>query len=353
MLTLEQQKLNLLATITRSIAGEKTKTLETGKTETISTEALATENRISLGKADTFALTSVFMAPDFSTDATTSDTDITDRFTLDNGQRDSFYDIGSIVRKPGAQNPTGRLLITFSFFTHGSGDYFSVDSYSGVVDYDAIPTFDSPSKGKIELRDALDFRPRVSDSSGVVGFGAVDSIGAKDYINAGSSAVDIPKPGSDSTSDFEFYLSRIDGIFMQKDGQFVQAKGTTAIDPQRPEPIDDAMSLYYLKLPAYTFNTKDVAVTIVDNRRYTMRDIGKLETRIKNIEYYTQLSLLEQQAINTQIQDATTGLDRFKNGIVVDSFKGHNVGDTLSAEYRCAMDMSEGELRPKHHYRPS
>ena len=33
---------------------------------------------------------------------TTSDTDITERFTLDNGQRDSFYDIGSIVRKDGA-----------------------------------------------------------------------------------------------------------------------------------------------------------------------------------------------------------------------------------------------------------
>ena len=38
-----------------------------------------------------------------STDATTSDTDITDRFTLDNGQRDSYYDIASIVRKD-AQN---------------------------------------------------------------------------------------------------------------------------------------------------------------------------------------------------------------------------------------------------------
>ena len=148
----------------------------------------------------------------------------------------------------------------------------------------------SDTKGKIELRDALDFRPRVSDSSGVVGFGAVDSIGAKDYTNAGSSAVDMPKPGSDATLDFEFHLSRIDGIFVTKDGEFVQSKGTPAIDPQKPEDIDDAMSLYYLSLPAYTFNTKDVAVTVVDNRRYTMRDIGKLEQRIRNVEYYTQLS---------------------------------------------------------------
>jgi len=341
-------KVKLVATITRSVAGEKTKTLQTGITATTTTEALSIENRIGLGKADIFALTSVHMAADFSTSATTSDTDITDRFTLDNGQRDSFYDIGSIVRKPGSLTPTGRLLITFSHFSHGAGDYFSVDSYTGAVDYEDIPSFQSPSKGKLELRECVDFRPRVSDDSEVVGFNDKDATGAKNFVNAGSSAVDMPKPGSDLTSDFEFYLARIDGIFMQKDGQFVAATGASALDPQRPEPIDDAMALYYLSLPPYTFDTTDVKVQTIDNRRYTMKDIGKLETRIKNIEYYTQLSLLEQQAINTQIQDASTGLDRFKNGIVVDSFKGHNVGDVQSLEYRAAMDMREGELRPTH-----
>ena len=341
-------KVKLIATITKSIAGEKTKALVSDQTQTVQTQALAEEKTISLGKADAFALTTVHMSPNFSTNATTSDTDITDRFTLDTGQRDSFYDIARIVRKDGAQLPTGRLLITFQFFTHGTGNYFSVDSYSGVIDYENIPSFDSPTKGRIELRDALDFRPRVADDSEVVGYGNVDSIGAKNYIGGGASTVDIPKPSSDATLDFEFYLSRIDGIFVTKDGLFKQAKGTPAIDPQRAETIDDAMPLYYLTLPPYTFSTDDVAVTVVDNRRYTMRDIGKLEQRIKNIEYYTQLSLLEQQAVNTQIQDAATGLDRFKNGIVVDSFKGHNVGDTLSSEYRCSVDMSEGELRPEH-----
>ena len=340
-------KVKLVATITRSVAGEKTKTLQTGITQTTATEALSTESRIGLGKADIFALTSVHMAADFSTDATTSDTDITDRFTLDNGQRDSFYDIGSIVRKPGSQAPTGRLLITFSHFSHGAGDYFSVDSYSGAVDYDQIPSFDSPQNGRLELRECVDFRPRVSDDSEVVGFNNKDATGAKNFVNAGSSAVDMPKPGSDLTSDFEFYLSRIDGIVITKDGLFEQLKGTSAIDPQRPDSIDDTMLLYYLKLPAFTFSTDDVVITPIDNRRFTMRDIGNLETRIKNVEYYTQLSLLEQQAINTQIQDAVTGLDRFKNGIIVDSFKGHNVGDVRSPEYKAAIDMAEGELRPK------
>ena len=34
------------------------------------------------------------MSSDFSTNASSSDTDITDRFDLDNGQRDNFYDVG-------------------------------------------------------------------------------------------------------------------------------------------------------------------------------------------------------------------------------------------------------------------
>ena len=79
-----------------------------------------------------------------------------------------------------------------------------------------------------------------------------------------------------------------------------------------------------------------------DNRRYTMRDIGKLERRIENVEYYTQLSLLETAAENLQIQDAE-GFDRFKNGFIVDNFTGHDVGDTTSDDYKIAMDMAAGE----------
>jgi hypothetical protein len=67
-------------------------------------------------------------------------------------------------------------------------------------------------------------------------------------------------------------------------------------------------------------------ITKQDNKRYTMRDIGRLEKRIENVEYYTQLSLLETQAQSLQIQDAE-GFDRFKNGFIVDNFTGHGIGD--------------------------
>ena len=114
--------------ISSAAGAEKTKALQPNSTVQITTQAAAQNTEITLGKADGFALKSVKMAADFSTNATSSDQDITDRFTFDNGQRDAFYDLARIVLKPGRPAPTGRLLVTFDFFTHSGGDYFSVDS---------------------------------------------------------------------------------------------------------------------------------------------------------------------------------------------------------------------------------
>ena len=64
-----------------------------------------------------------------------------------------------------------------------------------------------------------------------------------------------------------------------------------------------------------------------------MADIGRLEKRVKNIEFYTQLSLLETDTASLTITDAKTGLDRFKSGFFVDNFRSHNgqaLGNPLS-----------------------
>ena len=91
---------------------------------------------------------------------TSSHTDITSRFDLDNGQRDNFYDIGRIKLKPGALKPTGQLLINFDFFSHGALVItLMLTHMSGVVTYEDIPSYTSETLGtKFELRDSLDFR---------------------------------------------------------------------------------------------------------------------------------------------------------------------------------------------------
>ena len=76
-----------------------------------------------------------------------------------------------------------------------------------------------------------------------------------------------------------------------------------------------------------------------------MKDIGKLNQRVERLEYYTSLSILEQQALNMQVQDEI-GLDRFKTGFYVDNFETHK-GDVKSIDYSCAIDSQQSVLRPQ------
>ena len=334
-------KVKIIGTLSKTAQNEKTKTLNSNATTTITTQADCEASTISLGKADIFSLVSVYMAADFSTTPTTADTNITDRFTLDTGQRDNFYDIGRLKRVVDSINPTGQLLITFNYFTHGNGDYFCVDSYSGVVDYDKIPTYTSDTTGDdYKLRDCLDFRPRVDDAS-TINAGTQN----RSYDGTGASTIDVVKFGSNVTTDHEFYKGRIDKLFLTKDGEFKILSGAPDVKPQEPDKIDNAMHIYTISLPAFNISTDDVSFETVENRRYTMRDIGAIEKKISRIEYYTQLSLLETAAQALQIQDAD-GFDRFKNGFIVDNFNGHGIGEVTNSDYRCSVDYAKGELRP-------
>ena len=53
----------------------------------------------------------------------------------------------------------------------------------------------------------------------------------------------------------------------------------------------------------YTFNAEDCTLTFIENKRYTMRDIGALEKRITALEYYTSLSMLEKETEDLFIDD--------------------------------------------------
>ena len=58
-----------------------------------------------------------------------------------------------------------------------------------------------------------------------------------------------------------------------------------------------------------------------------MKDIKKLEDRIKNLEYYTQLSLLETNTANMLVLDEN-GTNRFKSGFFVDNFTSFKTQET-------------------------
>ena len=314
-------------TKTGATSTEKAKTLVSATTA-ITNEQQAKSGVISLGKADCYRVLSVNMkGGTFASPTGTYSIDITDRFEFDDGQRDTHYDIGTLTLKSSYTAPSAPIEITFEYFTHSYGDYFSVNSYPSNVPYGNIPSY----RG-YPLRDCLDFRPRIDDNG-------------LTFSSTGGTL--IPKRGTDILADFTYYLSRTDKIAIDFTGKFFKIDGVPSLNPGVPEDAKLSMSLYTLELEPYTFGTgsNNVKVTKIDNRRYTMRDIGKLEQRINTLEYYTSLSLLEQETASLSIKDADN-LDRFKNGFIVDNFTGHNVGDVGSADYMCSIDMESGELRP-------
>jgi len=281
--------------------------------------------------------------------------DVTNRFTFDDGQRDTIYDISRIILKPGSQPTTGQLVAAFDYFEHTQGDFCTVDSYlheAGVTS-DQIPSYNSPALGKVSLKDVLDFRPKIDNNSIISGFQDTSLLSSSVTRSfSGTGGIISSTPASDSNIEYTFsftqkqYLDRIDGLFLNKRGEFVLKEGNSSLNPTKPDPINDAIPLYYLYIPAFTQSSKDVRITAVDNKRYTMRDIGKLEKRIERLEYYTLLSVLEQQALNMQIVDST-GINRYKSGFIVDNFETHKIGSLQSLDYKCAIDTQQAVLRPQ------
>ena len=141
-------------------------------------------------------------------------------------------------------------------------------------------------------------------------------------------------------TDIQYYLNRIDRVYLDKDGKFGVVEGVSELSPELPATPKESMVLYNLFVPAYTLDPSEVNVQVLDNRRYTMRDIGNIESRVDRLEYYTVLSLLEKEAEDQQM------FDKFKSGFLVDSFQSTNVGDTSNPEFSAGIDRKNSLLRP-------
>lgn len=340
----------VLGSVVRSngdAAKEKAKTLVAGSFSggVYTGPAVVTTNSqvatISLAKADALRVTRIVMAPDFSTVPSALQTlpaghkDITGAYELDNGQRDYYYDIASITLRAGSERPTGRIRVEFDYFTHGNaGNYFSVDSYpfkggGANMDYGEIPLYNSAKGGQYDLVSCVDFRPRVSEPNGIDG--------------GFSTQIEVPR--DNFVCDYHFYESRVDKLYLDRSGKFLVKQGVPNVQPLSPSDPETGMTIYELFLRAYTATSQDCVMKMITNRRYTMKDIGKLETRLKNLEYYTQLTLQEKQTKDLSIKDAL-GNDKFKNGYFVDNFGSFKGCDLGSLDFKAALDTREQEARP-------
>ncbi|QIG65714.1 hypothetical protein phiOC_p048 [Ochrobactrum phage vB_OspM_OC] len=323
-----------------------------------------------LGISDVFNINYVLAFDSVPTTNTLSN-GLTMGYSLDDGQRDNFYDHASIKL---ATAPTSgqKIVVNLDYFEHdfsqGQG-YFSVDSYqiddantanTAAIQTAQIPVFVSPTTGvNYSLRDCIDTRPSkvntASDAS-TVETASTNPSTTNTYKQATAGLYTVA-PNTNFIADLQYYLGRKDLIVINSTGEFRSVTGvpaTTAITPQEPS---DCMTLAVINIAPYPSLPYDVAklynrpqyansVKQVFNKRYTMRDIGVINQRVNNLEYYTSLSLLEKDTLDMTITDEN-GLNRFKNGILVDPFRSHKVADYTHPDYAIAIDSTKCEMRPK------
>ena len=239
--------------------------------------------------------------------------DLTTSYKLDKGQNKEFYDYSNIVRNQGVPEPTKPLLVIFDKYTvpaDDSGDLFTVLSYDDERYATDIPSIDDTFRAS----DTLDFRPRVAD------FTSTDK-SPFDFQSRSfdTSTMTFLKVDEGSTLDYEYYLPRIDKLYLNTKEEFIVQKGISARYPKPPESNEGLLEIAQISYPAYLYNPQDAVFKLIDNRRYTMRDIGSIENRVKTLETTTSLTLLELDTKTLQIQDSE-GRNRFKSGFFVDDF---------------------------------
>ena len=265
---------------------------------------------------------------------------ITSNYILDKGQENQYYDYSRIVKNSGGYTPSKQLLIIFNRFevpASDTGDVFTVNSYNEERYKDDIPQI-GPSQ--IFAHDVLDFRPRVDTfdpSTATISpffYTSRDFSGKPDRILT---------PNGSCVFNYSFYLSRIDKLVLEAGtDEFNLVRGRPARSPIAPNPPERSMEVATILLPAYLRDTSEARVYHKENKRYTMRDIDNIAKRVANLEEVTTLSLLERSVESIQVKDAN-GLDRFKSGFFVDSFKDESFMHPSSP---VDIDTELNELRP-------
>ena len=267
--------------------------------------------------------------------------DKTHEFTLDKGQREQYYDYSRLVRNSDSYTPIRKLLVIFDYYQvpdSDNGDVYTVESYDKQRYKKDIPVIGNQDRAS----DIIDFRPRVAKFTSITS--SPFDYSNRTFASSGNNPTLVVSPNESSVLGYSYYLPRIDKVILNKNGNLSVVKGVSADNPKPPSTIEEGMELVTIKLPAYLYTSDSVKASVTGNKRYTMRDIGKLEDRINNVETLTSLTILELDTKTLQVQDVD-GITRFKSGFFVDNFKNTNFIDIGNVDANVCVDTQSEELK--------
>jgi len=333
------------------VIGEEIKGLTTnsraivGRKETDAKILYLPKNQINFNEGETVE----FVESGIKAIVTTLDTpskDISFKYGFTNGQNGEFYGYGVLNRKNGEEAPKRKVVVYYSngyYESTDDGDITTVNSYSN-FDYGS----EIPSVNSLRNTDIIDIRPKVSDIESVSeGDRSPLEFKGRTFNVSGNSATNILASNEGILTDFSYYLGRIDRVYLTKDGVFQVKYGTPAENPEKPTSVDDALEIATISLPPFLYKVSDASKKFLEHKRYRMVDIKQLENRIKNLEFFTSLSLLETNTANLFVPDAN-GLNRFKSGFFVDNFTSF-LAQEESVDLKNSVDFTNKQARPKHY----
>ncbi len=354
-----------------------------------------------LGVPDIFRLGKVYQGPNatFIDTDTTNVNDVSSDFYIDHNQTEDYYGISYLYKKPDstlAISETDFLLVKFDHFTDsgeglkapGAGGTYTInDGITLAASAASINTLEIPevfgTKGVYyDLRDSFDFRPQSANTIAPNANSALAPINPVEPSNTTRfTTVDkkFPAPDSNLTGVVEYYNGRIDRVVVDEFNNFHVVRGTPGSNTAPIAP-DNALTINILNIPPYPSNPHvlsaqtalfadtnmanekytntrlskyRVATTIDATKRqaeqprgYTMTDIGALERRIDNLEYYVSFTLIEALTQKQSIPSSSNAaMERAKFGFFVDSFDDYKYSDINNPGYNATI--VDGCLSPQ------
>ena len=245
-----------------------TKTLKPNRYVIISCAAAGTKGPFCLGFSDVYSINSITLKSSSAPGSLGDGTDVTRYFTLDNGQKDTVYDLAYIKKSGGLTLNSGDfLLVSLNYFEpnySGAGPFFTIDSYpiddtantsSSEIRTEDVPVYYSASNGlRYDLRNQLDFRPVKSLTAAdatTIGLATVNPSNSSTTLVYSGSGINFPTPDSQLVYDYSYYLGRIDIVCVNKDGSIIVKQGTPSTTPITPIPSDTQMIIAIINTTPY------------------------------------------------------------------------------------------------------
>ena len=356
-----------------------------------------------LGVPDVFRLRAVYLANTINVN--TSSREITSDFYIDHNQNQNYLNHSWLFRRGltnSALTDEDTLLVCFDYFTRDDAGYFDTRSYLRTADANTIREIDSSTfedlsanqaactweipevytydNKEYDLINTFDFRPAVDATASPGNNPAGAPVNPPETVTF-TGLSKFPAPRSVMTTQVEQYLGRIDDVYIGESGHIYVLKGIPDVNPRRRLQSNhpkDSLRLQMLNVPPYPGLTAVIGAnrlhhidTGVGNERavltrgvrhaiepilsttnlqisqpmvYTMEDIGNLERRIRDLEYYVSLSVLETNITNKIIPSSIDpALNRFKYGFFADDFSTTIYSDLGNPAYAASIE-SEGDL---------